>query len=61
VLTSGVGKFLGASDLRLEGKGTVMGIGRLGEGKGNGQIRKRGGLPTEIDLTEKNDLMRLKK
>jgi len=53
VLTSGVGKFLGASDLRLEGKGTSMGIGRLGEGKGDGLKGERGGLPTEIDLTEK--------
>ena len=53
MLTSRVGKFLGASDLRLEGKGTGIGTGRLGEGKGDGLKGERGGLPTEIDLTEK--------
>ncbi len=53
VLTSGVGKLLGASNLRLDGKGTGIGTGRLGEGKGDGLKGERGGLPTEIDLTEK--------
>ena len=53
MLTLWVGKLLGASDLRLEGKGAGMGIGRLGEGKGDGLKGERGGLPTVIDLTEK--------